>query len=832
MNRPSYSYLRIRKPLAVVGILLFLIPWAISPYVLRANADSSVARAETLSASQSQEKRLTTSGYAPAMQAEATNTPTSTDTPTETPTIPSAPGTSPTATPVRQSCQLNLFLGRSSYISDSRCADPSYVNDGSWATGWSCRGTSCDPRIWDVDMGQQVSLSRFLIDHGNLYSAGCLTRVDLYVSNNRINWTFASTLYPSGCGQTEWVTSPGSWQWYQFRMSGNPNCDGYVYVREIEACGAPSPTYTPTATPTPILCPDNPFRLGTATAGCNPNNAHYVNDGFLNTGWTCGDTSCNYRQWTINMGRPYQLDRFTIHHGDQTVQPDAGCLTDVLLQVSNDGVNYFDVSRVFPTNCAPFDVTVSPGNWQYYRFLVYGNPNCDGYVYVREIEACGVIGPTFTPSRTPTPTFTRTPTQTNTPTRTNTRTNTATFTSTFTATPLPTPPLYTISYYIQQDSAQAAQELGCQARRRGEEGIIVLDFGAPVTLPNQAFGTQLFEVGSRISLAEIKEIMLNFAYGFAFPYWCGANEFDALPKLVIAAGVSNGAFQDPNTGYWHDNLDLTFEHGQAWASMVNEIDAELEQQGLLPNISVAGAYDSEYYGHPNADCRDSKGHRGCDYPMSPGADLWTRYTLGSGIGTNEWAEGYDSTQATTNKLLLYNFGDCSDCPREGSPSSWPTPIATVLSRVFHLTWELPLAVPLPQIYRESLPFEWYNLRWYAHEPPRNRYMVIHGAMTGCQDAPASEPCTPIPSPVRLTPRYNEACRSNRSPHCEQQYQQWYVYNCVTANNCPYLPPSVGWQALGDMVNSSNTPDGTPNPFLPVNFNLIKGVTDIARQGSP
>jgi NedA-like, galactose-binding domain len=44
---------------------------------------------------------------------------------------------------------------------------------------------------------------------------------------------------------------------------------------------------------------------------------------------------------------------------------------------------------------------------------------------------------------------------------------------------LPAPPQHTTSYYVQSPDPAVARTLGCQARQRGERGVVVLDLGGP-----------------------------------------------------------------------------------------------------------------------------------------------------------------------------------------------------------------------------------------------------------------------------------------------------------------------------------------------------------------
>jgi choice-of-anchor C domain-containing protein len=394
--------------------------------------------------------------------------------------------------------------------------------------------------------------------------------------------------------------------------------------------------------------------------------------------------------------------------------------------------------------------------------------------------------------------------------------------------PEPSPPLYTKSYYIESNDPQSALELGCSARVRGEQGLVVLDFGHPYILSSGAYGTQLprscdlFPACRYASRDEIKSITLTFADGYAHPARCLIPPPYPQPNLVIAIGADNSALLDAG-GIWRDNRFLTFEQAQDWASMIIDVRNKLNDPGYA-GVKAASGFDAEYYGSTIADCRNPiTGRRGqCpngDPPASFEAQKWTVYEVHgtTNNGTRYWSEGYDGV---TGRERMYNFGSCEDCPRRDTPTIWrQNPItSTVLSRIYRLNWELGSAYPLPQNYFEPRSYEWYNVRWYTYDE-FGRNMTVQGAMAQC----GSSNCIDNDPGRRLQPRFDLACHPDVP--CTGE---WTDYNCGN-NSCPNLPPSPGWQALTDMLSSPNRPDGTPNPALPTQTSLPYGVTDIFYQ---
>ncbi len=266
--------------------------------------------------------------------------------------------------------------------------------------------------------------------------------------------------------------------------------------------------------------------------------------------------------------------------------------------------------------------------------------------------------------------------------------------------------------------------------------------------------------------------------------------------------------------------------------MVHDLARLLKEYGYAPGIRIAAGYDSEYYAHPGADCRNPDGSRGCNGANFPGAEEWTTY-YGDNIdeGTLRWADGYNYAESlwpAGDRKFLYNFGSCEDCPRTGQAGDWASGnLRTIVDRVYHLTYGLDQVVPFPQTYFIRIPYEWYNVRWFVYYK-YGRQMVVRGAMTGCVAAPGYNPCQPIVPVRRLGHRFNLTCHSGSVPDCDSAVAEWARYNCpANGEECPYLPPSVGWQALTDMLSSQNTPQGLPNPYLPPQPMLTEGVTDIA-----
>jgi hypothetical protein len=407
-----------------------------------------------------------------------------------------------------------------------------------------------------------------------------------------------------------------------------------------------------------------------------------------------------------------------------------------------------------------------------------------------------------------------------------------------TPTPLPQPPLATTSYYLQSSNLRLAMQLGCNARVRGERGIVLLAFGAPSTRRTfnsqthdyeTAYGAKLLNQRTTVYASAIKELVTAFAIGYTNPtlaylnYRCtGVPAPSTLrpANLTIALGVSNSAVI--RQGVWQDNVDLTADHGAAWAEMINQLDTSFQAPRqisgqiirLYPAVGVAAAYDAEYYQAAFADVRDPKtGRRGA----SIAADEWTTYGP-----TKAWADGYHSVASRTKRLPYYNYGSCEDCPRTGTPDQWRgRSSGAILDRVYRLSWRRSNR-PLPQIYYAPYPGQWYNLRWYV-STQYGHEMAFEGVMTQCN----SQRCTTAPT-GRIAPF---SCITDTSgTRCTGE---WSSFSC-TQQSCLNFPPSQAWQALADVLRSPTTPQNTPNPALgrQLQLNVVTNIKTQSMKASP
>ncbi len=257
------------------------------------------------------------------------------------------------------------------------------------------------------------------------------------------------------------------------------------------------------------------------------------------------------------------------------------------------------------------------------------------------------------------------------------------------------PPAATSSRYMSTVNATTLYNEGCAQGASGQNGIVVLDFGAP-RVSGGVYGSLLFGTAGFVSTASIKSAATWFLQG----YW---NCSPANAHVVLGIGTSNcgnGAGPNPcNAG----GNNITSAHGQAWAQMVRDVNTWITSAGYNSKMSAAGAND-----------------------MEPSWDSPTE--------TKSWVGGYFSA---TPVVALYNYGSCDSCPYFGCPTCTPNN-GWSLDDIWYVSWGATAAYPLPEIYLASgaNADQWYRMGVYSYTNHGNA-MNFQGSFTqwqACQDA--------------------------------------------------------------------------------------------------
>lgn len=272
----------------------------------------------------------------------------------------------------------------------------------------------------------------------------------------------------------------------------------------------------------------------------------------------------------------------------------------------------------------------------------------------------------------------------------------------------PSPPVATKSRYLSTVATGTLWNLGCAEAQAGRRGVVILSFGQP-QLANPAtgeFGTFLFDYQTTVTLTQIKNAALNYAYG----YWnCrgGVSE----PDLVLAV---------PTNNYAGSVSTVNYAHGAAWAQAVTAINNQLHLLNYDSVITAVGASDME----TDVCCG------------------WANATQ-----TRQWIDGY----ASMATVPYYDYGNANGCPEEDFGSAdvaCQEASGTVYWRasdVWYKSWHNAWAWPIPEVYSRDgrLAAQWQAISVFAYY---SGFSPIHfnGTLTqqaACLEVPESEGCS-------------------------------------------------------------------------------------------
>lgn len=260
---------------------------------------------------------------------------------------------------------------------------------------------------------------------------------------------------------------------------------------------------------------------------------------------------------------------------------------------------------------------------------------------------------------------------------------------------LPIPPA-TESRYITKTDYSTMYDYGCKlgyAMLKSPYSISVLFFGQPwYDAVSQKYGTLLLD--DNLTFVDTSAIV-DAAKAWINGYWqCTPVNG---PHVLLAIGTNNFG---PRT-------QITYDHGKAWAILVNDIMDYITFNGYDTQISIAGANNIELD--------------------------WNKSDV-----TKDWVNGYTSSYQRT----LYHVGDCSGCPYASHPD-WLPNNGWTYEDIWYVSWRAAPSVPLPEIYSTSgiSAAQWQLLALWAYDT-HNSNMTFAGSLTqwqACIDRNA--PCT-------------------------------------------------------------------------------------------
>jgi hypothetical protein len=134
----------------------------------------------------------------------------------------------------------------------------------------------------------------------------------------------------------------------------------------------------------------------------------------------------------------------------------------------------------------------------------------------------------------------------------------------------------TLSLYEHRAEPGILAAQGCSAARRGESGIVILDFGMPA-FRRHGYGTLLFS-GRFARNHKITTAMVGYARGYVSCLPAGS-----AASITLARGTSN----------YHPAVPSAYTAGVRWARATNRLGRLLVSKGLATHVEAAAADDAE-----------------------------------------------------------------------------------------------------------------------------------------------------------------------------------------------------------------------------------------------
>lgn len=249
---------------------------------------------------------------------------------------------------------------------------------------------------------------------------------------------------------------------------------------------------------------------------------------------------------------------------------------------------------------------------------------------------------------------------------------------------LATAPPYTTSYYMKTVDPVTTYDMGCKLGKHDkdtsgtQDNVVILMFGQPYKI-GTAYGAYVY--GSPATTTSIGNAVKQFGKAY---YQCTGS--DSYSTVQIAVGTSNyGSY-------------VTYEHGKAWAQMVNDIGIYLSQNGYNSQSRVSGASDMEL--------------------------SWKNSTI-----TKNWIKGY----ASANNYPLFDFGDAAGCPQyspTGPNQNGNCNNGWKQEDVWYKAWGADPSYPFPQQYNTAgaQARQWYRISLYSYFNKGGRINIL-GSLT-------------------------------------------------------------------------------------------------------
>ena len=299
----------------------------------------------------------------------------------------------------------------------------------------------------------------------------------------------------------------------------------------------------------------------------------------------------------------------------------------------------------------------------------------------------------------------------------------------------PLAPAHSTSYYettleLNTNLPSSPFAQGCRAAQNREQGIMILDFGAPRnfgTAQNPQYGTLLTFTDKPASIVattpsdpDITKASKQFIYGYGSCYVPGP----LTQHLVLALGINNTSANLEGTPI--PQAELTSGHAKAWANLVDDVyQYSKNYPGLIDRVS--GAIDAEPNFVPYLD--PVAGTRRFDTPANN--------------STYTWVSNFLPQKA---QQVYYNFGSTDGYPG-GAPGGGIAPAGTCCSgwtaeQLYKTSYGLGAAHVIPEIYKLPYSMSWHRVARWSYDNGQVYPLFFDGLMSDCR-AVGSTGCTQL-----------------------------------------------------------------------------------------
>jgi hypothetical protein len=184
-----------------------------------------------------------------------------------------------------------------------------------------------------------------------------------------------------------------------------------------------------------------------------------------------------------------------------------------------------------------------------------------------------------------------------------------------------------LSWYMNTTNTTTHYNKGCTLGNHIEAGtvpknaVVILSYGDPVQIDANTWGADLFSLPS-VTTGQVRAAMEQYARGVIE---CIPSALRDHVDVRIGAGVTNNfpvAWQDPKSN----------DHGDAWASMVNNANNNLPS-GVAAHAQIWGAWDMELGFSSVSQARAWD----IGYESAPG--FWPYFYFGDAAGCRDFNQG-------------------------------------------------------------------------------------------------------------------------------------------------------------------------------------------------